>query len=236
MVCCSTGCARFTLMFVNLMFGLMGVALVAVGVYGYLQTEELQDESEVLASLPVKTAAVAVIAVGAVLALLATCGGMGVRKNKGTRTCLSVYILVLGLLVAAQMALAVWIYTSPDGIVDEVRDEWKDDSNFDEVVAFQDWLECCGFEGVDASRPCADRNPDDTCPTNQTATFRCEPSYTTNCKQAMEDWLDDNITIIAIVLLVLVGLQVFGLLAASVLVCRKDENSIDQFYADDVRN
>ena len=169
MVCCSTGCARFTLIFVNIMFGLMGVAMVGVGVYGLVRTEELQDESELLASLPIKTAAYAVIAIGAVLTLLSLCGAMGVRKNKGTRTCLSMYIFILGILVAAQIALAVWIYVSPDGIVDEVRDEWKDDDNFDEVVAFQNWLECCGFEGVDPSSPCNARQPDNSCPLNSRA-------------------------------------------------------------------
>lgn len=232
MVCCSNKCAKWTLVLVNLLFFLVGAACVLLGSYAYLRADDLESESEILASLPLRSGAVAVMVLGGVMVLISTCGCIGAQKSMATRSALSVYLVLLTLLILSQLALAVWIYTEPDAIDDEVRDQWSDDDNFDRVVSFQSWLECCGFEGVDPGVPCRARLGDGTCPAGEAAADLCEVSFTQDCRAALDDWLDDNVTLIATVIAVLAVVQLLGLFSAMCLICAKDKETVDQFYVD----
>lgn len=231
MVACCRGCGKALLVTVNFVFIILGLAMGALGVFALVRTSELEDESELLDALPIRKIAIAVISVGVLLTSLAVCGCVGALKE--THKLLVTYATVLTVLILLQIAAGVYIATQRDTVIGDVREEWRKDSEFDKVVAYQDWLGCCGFEGVPDDRPCRDRLTNGTCPVDDRAVSSCRDPAADNCLKATEEWIDDNITPIGIALAAIAALQLVGLTVACLFVCnRKRKDTRDDFYND----
>lgn len=210
--------SRQLLIFINILFLLASLAIIGVGSYGYMESDKVIEQAQLMRLLPLKSVCIGVIVVGCVLLTFACCGALAaIRRSKGL---LMAYSFIVFLVCAGEITAGVLILRADGtGTLDRyIKSEWEKESNNDRVLAYQQEFDCCGWPGVDAPVP---NRP--TCDTSLP-----------NCRAETLHWIKTKFLPVAIVLLVIAGLQFVALFASCALLCtlksNKNDYNRDNFY------
>jgi len=204
--------SRQTLIIVNIVFALASLGVIGVGTYGYIESNSITDDAELLESLPVKKICIGIITAGAVLFVFALIGLAGTLYK--IKLALFLYVLVLFVLFAGQITAAIILVTeNGNSKLDNLfEDQWAESSNNAEVAAYQNQFDCCGWPGVGnvTGRPVCNATLED-------------------CRAATIDWFKSKLLPVGIVVIIITGLEFLGLVAGIYFVCVM--NKRENFYS-----
>ncbi|XP_055308385.1 23 kDa integral membrane protein-like [Sitodiplosis mosellana] len=189
--------AKYVLFLFNLLFALLGIALVMIGIGVRINLVEYQDFIEdVLTSHPIF-----LIVVGCVMFFIAYMGCCGAIKEQTGMLCCYSFMMII--LVGLEVGLICAAYSKRDqlkGIVDErlnytLHHADKDQSYFASWNMLQTKLKCCGINGPNdwnhvlpndnLPGSCCQRAADDK-------TCRITEAIQTGCKSAFMGFLNSH--------------------------------------------
>ena len=211
------GCAKLIVGGLNCIFFLLGVAVLAVGVYGWLLYDDhlsiLEGSNDVnteLSELPVQVAghtAVALIVIGAFVLVLAFFGCCGAMKE--SKCLLFFYWLVLLLLIVGELTAAGFAYKAAKAsdLEDDFRQGWTN-ANATWRTDVQDSFQCCGFSNsTDMPGP------------------GCEADFTSGCYGVISEDIKHAGRVVAYVAGGIGLFEIFMLCCTCVICCSGDKQT-----------
>lgn len=131
---CTADLSKKILLGVNVFFLILGAVIIGIGAYS-LNNETSSITSEGLIR--------GIITIGVIILLTAFFGCCGALRE--SRLLLSIYCVVLGCVIFAQVVIAIMLLVDRDKATTILRDGWNgafEDTRCD----LQNSLDCCGFE------------------------------------------------------------------------------------------
>ena len=188
---CSTSVVKYLVFFFNLIFAIIGLAILIVGVLAKIQNGAVEPTVSQQISLDVP--AILLISVGAFVFITAFFGCCGAIKES---TCmLTTFAIILLTLLIIQVAVGVYAFLNHD-ITDEVKSSIKQSvqdmmnkynssapgsNNMDELQKF---LHCCGADGPSDWKWPESRLPMSCCRNEEsTCTQNSDDKYTEGCAE-----------------------------------------------------
>jgi len=185
-LCCAVPFKR-TLIFINLIFLLFGIVLIALGITALVKLNTVSALIDT--GIPV-----GVIVLGTFIFLLSFLGCLGSwLENKSI---LLVYLGIIVILIVIEVSVGLATYQrSPSVVINKLDNAWDHTSDNDRNF-FQSQFHCCGFDNV-----------------TDFPGSNCLPSYnyTIGCGTELQSYFEDNLAIIGIVGVVLAVFQAFAL-------------------------
>uniref|UniRef100_A0A669DQB3 Tetraspanin n=1 Tax=Oreochromis niloticus TaxID=8128 RepID=A0A669DQB3_ORENI len=236
-------CIKYFIFGFNILFWLLGMALVGIGLWAWSEKGVLSNISSItdLGGLdPVWLFMV----VGAVMFILGFAGCIGaLRENTFLLKFFSVF---LGIIFFLELTTGVLAFVFKDWIKDQLNlfinnniRAYRDDIDLQNLIDFtQEYWECCGAFGADDWNlniyfNCTDGNPSRekcgvpfSCCTKDPACGQLTPPAheqkdhinVKGCVPQFEKWLQDNLTLVAGIFIGVALLQIFGICLAQNLV------------------
>jgi len=201
-------CARYSLVVITFFFLLLGAAIIAAGIVGYVKSSDVESQATILKAFNIPVLSLVIAACGVLIVGTSFCGFCGaVRKE--LRRCVQVYSVVLILICLTQIAIGIYLSTVS---VTSLQSKWEENSvsGQNARIAFQDALNCCGFIKNDDSinlpptgTPCPRSNP---------------PS----CSDAANTYIKDQVIPISIAAIVIGGIEIAAIILSFVILYRED--------------
>lgn len=141
-------CTKYFLFLFNVLFWLIGVALLGAGFWAWSE-KGFFDNLSVISSLPIDPVFL-VIAIGTLMFILSFTGCIGsLRENISLLKCFSV---CLGVIFFAELSAGIlgivykdWFRNQFASFVTETIKGYRDDPDLQNIIDFsQEYLECCG--------------------------------------------------------------------------------------------
>jgi len=188
-------CAKWCLIIFNILFCLIGVALVAVGIYAYIT---LRDYLNILGDARINAPAIVLIVFGVITFIIAALGCIGACKE--SPCLLFTFAAIVAVLLIAEIAAGIAAFVYRDQ-VQEFFDEkapllMKDYKEGDDSAITDSWdkvqseLKCCGYNGT------SDWLSPTISPNQNTIPDSCGDA-TKGCKDQLIEIVKDNIYIVA---------------------------------------
>jgi len=208
--------SRFLIVFVNIMFLMLGIAIVILGSYGIYQGGKAVKGAQLLKQLDVVLIGGIITASGAVTVIISIAGMLGACKQWAK--CLKVYALVLFIVCAIQLAIGIYLSTLT---VNSLESTWAEDSEDGQSrrVDYQDFFKCCGWIFITDSlgylnTPCPDAG-----------------YVTLTCAQATLNYVHTYIDPVALGATIVASVELVAMsLACFVIMTQKGET--ENFYDD----
>jgi len=221
-------CAKWCLIIFNILFCLIGVALVAVGIYAYIT---LSDYLNILGDSRINAPAIVLIVFGVITFIVAAMGCFGACKE--SPCLLFTFAAIICILLIAEIGAGVAAYVFKDkveGFFDEksadvlaLYDETADAAATTSWDKVQKELECCGYNGPTdwqnlTLAPLQKGKIPDSCPTG---------ANVTGCKQQIIDDIKDNIIVVGGAGVAFGVIELLGVILACCVGCqaRKGESA-----------
>lgn len=207
---CSASCSKRMLLAMNLIFLIMGAAIVGVAVY-VRNSDTTKITSTALPN--------GLIALGALIMTISFLGCCGALRE--SRCMLFLYATLLFLLILAQVVLAGLILTNNGKAEDILRDGWNDQMNDDPsvILDLQNQFDCCGFDTTTPDVPGGSKSP---CPP--------APADTVTCFSKLEDEFHSRTRVLGAIGIAFGLFEIFGLIFAVCLrsgIKTREEEEID---------
>ncbi|VDO29132.1 unnamed protein product, partial [Onchocerca flexuosa] len=243
-------CVKYTIFGFNVLFWIIGFALLAVGVWAHFEKNSAYSHLN-KASKFYLDPAIFLIFAGGLIFLIGFSGCVGALREN---TCfLALYSTIIGLLLLAEMALVVLIFASKDWItqefftrLDDTVIMYRDDPDLQALIDWvQIYFKCCGMRSPNDwdmniyfnkssqqfSSPEAGGVPYSCCkkmrgmdggPIN----FFCghgarlfkeglsDTIHSEGCTPKIENYLSQNMTYVAIAVILVAVIQILGILFA----------------------
>ncbi|KAL0829452.1 hypothetical protein ABMA28_004219 [Loxostege sticticalis] len=147
-MCCAEFLVKYILFFVNLLFTIAGIALIALGIAVLVQTNEILD----LIPVNINAIPISVIVLGSVIFVIAFFGCCGAIRE--SRCLLTMYFICMAILAAGKIYLATVIFNGLNTIQGTVEG-WVDTAFANENLrktfhVLETLFECCGTTGADS--------------------------------------------------------------------------------------
>ncbi|KAK3580355.1 hypothetical protein CHS0354_014829 [Potamilus streckersoni] len=214
-------CVKLLIFSFNLLFVLVGIALIACGAYVQIQLKkyfQLIDGS-------FDSAAVLLIVVGVIVFMIAFFGCIGaIREN---HTCVMIYAVLLGLIFILEIAGGIAGFVLKDKVRDSVEKLMNTSlqKEIDQPVSPNIWddiqkeFKCCGVETYkDWEKSGINKTAPDSCCTVHGCDRRNSSLlYTEGCLHKFTGWVQDRIVIVGGIGIAFAFIQVVGILCACCL-------------------
>uniref|UniRef100_A0A0K0FPE2 Tetraspanin n=1 Tax=Strongyloides venezuelensis TaxID=75913 RepID=A0A0K0FPE2_STRVS len=147
-------CMKYSVFGFNVSFWILGFALLAIGIWAQIEKTNPYTQLNRLSKFYLDPSMILII-VGAIIFLIGFSGCVGALREN---TCLlALYSTILGLILIAELSLAMFVYVSRDYIegeyklkLDDMIKMYRDDPDLQTVI---DWMQqdfqCCGINGAD---------------------------------------------------------------------------------------
>jgi len=221
-------CAKWCLIIFNILFCLIGVALIAVGIYAYIT---LSDYLNILGDAKINAPAIVLIVFGVITFIVAAMGCFGACKESPCM--LFTFAAIICILLIAEIGAGVAAYVFKDNV------ESFFDDNSSKVLALynetadaaatkswdkvQEELECCGYNGPTdwediTLAPLQNQKIPASCPTGVNVT---------GCKQKIIDEVKANILVVGGAGVAFGVIELLGVILACCVGCqaRKGESA-----------
>jgi len=221
-------CAKWCLIIFNILFCLIGVALVAVGIYAYIT---LSDYLNILGDSRINAPAIVLIVFGVITFIVAAMGCFGACKE--SPCLLFTFAAIICILLIAEIGAGAAAYVFKDNV------ESFFDENSSKVLALYDenadaaattsWdkvqkeLGCCGYNGSSDWQntqlaPLQNGKIPDSCPTG---------ANVTGCKQQIIEGIKANIIVVGGAGVAFGVIELLGVILACCVGCqaRKGESA-----------
>ena len=185
---CGAGCAKRTLLSMNLLFLLLGVGIIIATAYAR------DSEAVAIESDKIILAALVLGAFVMVISLLGCCAA-----HMESRALLLVYMFILAAMVFAQLAVSVLVLVDAGRAKGIVRDYFKD-LDEDDRRDVQNDFNCCGLKYNDSY-----------------AVLPCPSSATEGCEAVVSSELEDKLTVAGAVAIAFGLAQICGIVMAVAL-------------------
>jgi len=192
---------------VNILFLLMGIAIVAIGSYGVTQSKKVIAGAQLLQQLDIVLIGVIVTASGVGTILTSIAGLIGAIKKWGNF--LKGYALVLFLVCGIQLSMGVYLTTLN---TDQLQSTWNEDTDAGRQrrIDYQDHFHCCGWNTLTDSLGYLDT----PCPNPGVITL--------TCKQATINFMHQYVDPLALGSIVVACIELFSMsLACFVIMTMK---------------
>ncbi|KAK0140960.1 Tetraspanin-5 [Merluccius polli] len=229
-------CIKYFIFGFNILFWLLGMALVGIGLWAWSEKGVLSNISSItdLGGLdPVWLFMV----VGGVMFILGFAGCIGaLRENTFLLKFFSVF---LGIIFFLELTTGVLAFVFKDWIKDQLNlfinnniRAYRDDIDLQNLIDFtQEYWDCCGAFGPDDWNlniyfNCTDANPSrekcgvpfSCCTKDPADSEQKDYINVKGCVPQFEKWLQDNLTLVAGIFIGVALLQIFGICLAQNLV------------------
>jgi len=212
-------CAKWCLIIFNILFCLIGIALVAVGIYAYIT---LRDYLNILGDSSINAPAIVLIVFGVITFIIAALGCFGACKE--SPCLLFTFAVIIAMLLIAEIGagIAAFVFRGEvegffDGKKDELLMQYKegDDSAItDSWDKVHEQLECCGYNGP---TDWADSN---LAPEQAPKVPDSCKEYTQGCKDALIETVKDNIYIVGGAGIAFGVIELLGIVLACCVGCQ----------------
>lgn len=242
-------CLSFTKYFLflfNLMFFIFGSLVLALGLW-----VQFSNENDFMAIIPYISSSLfsnLLIISGSVTLSLGFLGCLGSLRT--FKCLLATYFILLTVLFAAQIVGGVLLYTQTTELENKLKEQTfsliksfeKNDSSlrkFEKTLEYiQETGECCGWGGkydwnhvpcscyyienaTDAIHKIEDQCPQ--CKNSSISNYNCS-TYDKGCSKKIQDWLNNNLLFILVVILATAAVEICGMILSMYLY---KENSVD---------
>lgn len=214
-------CIKYLMFIFNFLFWISGIALIVVGIVVQTKLNGTLHITSVAAS----GAPIVIIIVGVVINFVAFFGCCGAWNENYCMITTFAVLLVLIFLVEIAAAIAGYVFK------DKIRDAFE--KSFNQTMAsynqtmsndidnWQEQFHCCGSADYRDWLPQLNNTVPDSCCHRVTKDCGKDVSagniYTRGCVQLINDWLKNNIVIVAGVALGIALFQLLGIIFACVL-------------------
>lgn len=189
-------CAKWCLIIFNILFCLIGIALVAVGIYAYIT---LSDYLNILGDSKINAPAIVLIVFGVITFIVAALGCFGACKE--SPCLLFTFAVIIAMLLIAEIGagIAAFVYKDEvenffDGKSDKLLmqyNEGDDSAITDSWDKVHEQLSCCGYNGA------SDWGNSTLAPEQAPKVPDSCKEYTVGCKDQLIAAVEDNIYIVA---------------------------------------
>lgn len=226
--------STYLILAVNVIFMLFAFAVTALGIFSLLETSKIVDEFEVLENLneDITLYPTLITVIGFCLILTSMLGCVAAIM-KG-QVCLTVYIILLGVLMIIQVTGASRLILQRDDILSlletDANTEWHIADRNDTRKHAQEWLTCCGWNStIDFPEPLKlPNNTNTTCMDYFMETQNTVIS--TGCYFQLSEWIRKATIPTATAILSFVAFQ--GLALAATIYLRIKKNSEERLSSD----
>jgi len=191
--------ARYLVIFINVLFKAFGIAILVAGFVAFNKASDLESNAAIFQALNVKLVASVIVSVGIATIVASSSGCLGaVFQNT---TCLKAYVIVLFAICCLQIAIGSYLISLN---VDDLESVWAEDTQQgeDRREAYQNYMQCCGWEWV------TDSMPETPCP----------GLYTTSCSQATKNIMAKYMTPVALAAVIIGVLEILSLLSTCIII------------------
>ena len=146
-------CLIYTLFFLNVLFWLIGVILIAIGAYVAVEIKEYYKDLADLQFQP----AILILCVGVFIFVITFIGCIGALRQNTTLLC--IYIGIISMMLILMIAAAALGFFFKDKVEEKVKEKlkqcithYRDPKRLDLqnlIDGVQTELECCGVETID---------------------------------------------------------------------------------------
>jgi len=238
---CVYKCAKYLLFAFNFCFWLAGAAVLGVAIW-VLVDDDISDVVEV-ADISIYTGSYVLIVAGAVMLIVGFAGCCGAIKES---TCLlGLYFTCLFAIFALEVGAAIWAFLQFNSLqegIDKALNETTTTKPINEDPSYQTVqqnFKCCGTTtlcggfaaNIYVNCNCTDTD-DSVCgrPTSEQLKGCVKPGkdiYLTPCNEALYDFVDDHVRLLAGIALGIGLAEVLGMVIAMCLCCKiKDKGDI----------
>jgi len=204
-------CARYSLVCITFFFLLLGAAVVAAGIVGYVKSADVESQATILKVFNIPVLSLVIASCGVLIVATSFCGFCGAIR-KELRRCVQVYCVVLILICLTQIAIGIYISTLS---VSSLNSQWSENSvdGQNARIAFQQSLECCGWITNDDSLTLA---PSGT---------PCPFTDATPCSDAANDYIKHQVIPISITAIVIGGIEIAAIVLSFIILYREDQEA-----------
>jgi len=168
---CGTSCVKFLVVIGNVLFLLLGIALVSLGIYTKMDIEKNHLPSGRLDVVPL-----AIIAVGCAITVIGCVGLCAAHRE--SRFLLGLYLFILLLLLVGQLGSVIFGFVEKGNLPTILEKLWYNETSPEIRQKIEARFNCCGF----TSPICAN----DTIPSNSTRT----------CKEVLDAFLSSKLNVV----------------------------------------
>jgi len=204
-------CARYSLVCITFFFLLLGAAIVAAGIVGYVKSSDIESQASFLKVFNIPVLSMVIAGCGILIVATSFCGFCGaVRKE--LRRCVQAYCVVLIVICLTQIAVGIYISTLS---VSSLQTKWSENSVDAENgrIAFQDALDCCGWLDIHDS---------ETLPPTGTP---CNHPNPQPCSAAANDYIKHQVIPISVAAIVIGGIEIAAIVLSLVILYREDQEA-----------
>jgi len=229
--------AKYLLFAFNFCFWLAGAAILGVAIW-ILVDDDISDVIEVADGINIYTGSYVLIAAGVIMLIVGFAGCCGAMKES---TCLlGLYFTCLFAIFALEVGIAIWGFVEYDSLDQAISDSLNGTNVYDQTFQnFQKNFKCCGLttvcDGFNTTHPylgcdctgkddnCKVFKDDGTCPGSGTGVS----IYNTPCDDALYDFVEDNMLLLAGIALGIGLAEVLGMIISMCLCCKiKDKGEL----------
>jgi len=219
-------CVKYLLFIFNLLFFIIGLALIIVGALVQTKLSQYAEFSYGTVNL----AAVFFIVIGAIVFIIGFFGCCGAHKESYCMTL--TFSVLLAIVFIIEIGVAITVYVARSGIEDSLEKEMqKSIKKYGNETAvtkawdeMQESLKCCGYDGPN------DWNDDvpKSCCDSMISSCTALNSYQDGCVEKVFDFMKENILLIGGIGIGLAFVQIVGIVIACCLAqaIRKEYESV----------
>lgn len=223
-------CLQISFILVQLLFMALGGALIGVGVWLELEEQSLEaaiDQQEILIGPYL------IIAAGAAVIIVAAIGVLGALcDHKFNRFLLVLYIILVLVVFVLELVGGILAFVYRDDVQEFVQDglnatiaRYNGNATADIAITeawdtIQDSLDCCGVLSFEDYETQGIAIPASCCPDITTGT--CNNPFDTGCVDALTEFLEDNLLVVAAIGIAFLVGEIVVILMAFCLVCCTD--------------
>jgi len=212
--------ARSIVLAINVGFFILGVILLGIALAGYVRSEDVKQQTDIMASLNLDTLTFIIIAAGGAT-ILSSFVGMVSAYYKHMWG-LKFYVVLTLITFITQIAIGAYLLNID---MSGLRTSWEqdDETGYERRVDLQDYMTCCGFDRWSDSIGTLHTD----CPYMPTWPDLIEPQ---TCKEAAQDFVNSWLGPIAIASIVVGCIEAVAVSITFTLIFKsKDKNSDTAF-------